>query len=286
MALAGTALGHHVISIDCGVEGGIDVEANIGDGHVLQVIINGEEQFNEAVDGTVMDRTFHFPWDLWPAFVEVTIFFPQGGFEDSMEGWLSCGEPDIDIDKSNDTEDNETPNTVIDDEGDGEAVTYTFKISNIGDTVLSNVEVVDTIFSGPDEGDPACEPLVQGADAPGNGDDLLEPGETWVYTCTRTLEVGEHDNEACVYADEWAPQVDTLTLSDGHDVSDCDDNEVTVVEGGTGGETGTPEGGSIPDTATSIPSQSSPLATVLFGALLVSSLGALAYANVRSSRRR
>jgi hypothetical protein len=72
------------------------------------------------------------------------------------------------------------------------------------------------------------------------------------------------------------------------DVWDCDHNRVLVVPGGgVGGETGTPpQGGSIPDTAAAIPSQSSPIATLAFGMLLVSSLGALAYANVRAARRR
>jgi hypothetical protein len=57
-------------------------------------------------------------------------------------------------------------------------------------------------------------------------------------------------------------------------------------EGSVGGGTGTPpQGGSIPDTATSIPSQAGPLATIGAGMILLASLGALAYANVRTSRR-
>jgi hypothetical protein len=56
-------------------------------------------------------------------------------------------------------------------------------------------------------------------------------------------------------------------------------------EGSVGGGTGTPAG-SVPDTSTSMPGVGGPLATLLFGAILVASLGALAYANVAAARRR
>jgi hypothetical protein len=54
-------------------------------------------------------------------------------------------------------------------------------------------------------------------------------------------------------------------------------------EGSQLGGTGAP---SVPDTAMSATGVSGPLATLLFGAILVASLGALAYANVRSVGRR
>jgi hypothetical protein len=67
-------------------------------------------------------------------------------------------------------------------------------------------------------------------------------------------------------------------------------------EGSQGGGSGTPEGsqaggtgtpaGSVPDTSASMPGVGGPLATLIFGAILLSSLGALAYANVRAARSR
>jgi len=56
-------------------------------------------------------------------------------------------------------------------------------------------------------------------------------------------------------------------------------------EGSQLGGTGTPAP-SIPNTAFGMAGFSGPLATVVFGAILLASLGTLAYANVRSVRRR
>jgi hypothetical protein len=56
------------------------------------------------------------------------------------------------------------------------------------------------------------------------------------------------------------------------------------VEGSVGGGTGTPAP-SLPNTALSLPGSGS-LATLFFGAILIASLGALAYANVTAVRRR
>ena len=56
------------------------------------------------------------------------------------------------------------------------------------------------------------------------------------------------------------------------------------VEGSVGGGTGTPAP-SLPSTALGLPGSGS-LATIFFGAILIASLGALAYANVTAVRRR
>jgi hypothetical protein len=56
-------------------------------------------------------------------------------------------------------------------------------------------------------------------------------------------------------------------------------------EGSQAGGTGTPAA-SVPDTSATVPGLGGPLATLIFGGILLSSLGALAYANVRSARSR
>ncbi len=61
--------------------------------------------------------------------------------------------------------------------------------------------------------------------------------------------------------------------------------EASEPEGSQAGATGTPAG-SIPDTAASVVGFSGPLTTVGFGLILLGSLGALAYANMRGARER
>jgi hypothetical protein len=56
-------------------------------------------------------------------------------------------------------------------------VTYTYRETNDGNTPLTNVSVTDN----------NCSPLARGADNPGNNDNVLDPDETWVFTCTTTI---------------------------------------------------------------------------------------------------
>lgn len=57
------------------------------------------------------------------------------------------------------------------------AVTYTYKEKNTGTSPIVNVALVDD----------TCSPLVRQTDNPGNNDNILDPGETWVYTCSQTF---------------------------------------------------------------------------------------------------
>jgi hypothetical protein len=59
-----------------------------------------------------------------------------------------------------------------------DVVTYTFTVTNPGDTGLSNVTVTD---------DRCAEAPALQSMAGGNEDDVLEPGETWTYTCAYTV---------------------------------------------------------------------------------------------------
>jgi hypothetical protein len=91
LGLAGTALGHHIVSIGCD-EDDIKVVANIGDNHRLVVTIDNVEVMDEVIAGSVIDRTFTFAYGGGPATVEVTIFFPGGGEEDSESKEVNCFE--------------------------------------------------------------------------------------------------------------------------------------------------------------------------------------------------
>jgi cysteine-rich repeat protein len=60
----------------------------------------------------------------------------------------------------------------------GETVTYTYRETNTGNGDIINVNVTDD----------QCSPLVRGTDDPGNNDDVLEPAETWVFTCSKVID--------------------------------------------------------------------------------------------------
>jgi len=66
-----------------------------------------------------------------------------------------------------------TPGTIYADD----AVTYTYRVTNPGDDSLSDVAV----------GDDKCAPVTGPTEVSGNGDDALDPGEVWEYTCSTTL---------------------------------------------------------------------------------------------------
>jgi uncharacterized repeat protein (TIGR01451 family) len=173
--------------------------------------------------------------------------------------------PDIQITKSNDAEGTVAP---------GAEVTYTYKVKNTGNVGLEDIVVKDQI-EGSDN--VACEP-VEYQSSDGNGDKILDPGETWTFTCTTELQ-GTTTNQACVSAD--------IVDEDAQPVKDCDDNTVEVsatpeqtVEAGTG----TP-GASLPNTSLD-GNGPSPLPTILFSLVLLASLGTLAYTNVKVAANR
>jgi uncharacterized repeat protein (TIGR01451 family) len=64
----------------------------------------------------------------------------------------------------------------------GGNVTYSYTVTNPGTVPMSNVNVVDD----------KCSP-VSYVSGDANGDNLLEPGETWVYTCKTNVPVSTSD---------------------------------------------------------------------------------------------
>ena len=183
--------------------------------------------------------------------------------------------PDIHIDKSHDAGDG----TLL----PGTLVNYTYEVENTGNVPLSNVEVTDYLF---DSDEIACEPVERDEDIDGNDDNVLDVGEIWAFSCSTKLQETT-ENEACVVADVGEGDLQTLVDVQPTSVKDCDDEEVKVsqspqqsVEAGTG----TP-GPTQPNTAVN-GLGGAVLPTILFSLLLITSLGTLAYANVRASRRR
>jgi hypothetical protein len=85
----------------------------------------------------------------------------------------------------------------------GDLVTYTYTETNDGKDPLSNVSVTDD----------SCTPLSAPVKTGGNQDAILDPGETWTYTCSTSLITTTTTNTAT------ATGTDTLT---GKTVTWCD----------------------------------------------------------------
>jgi len=65
----------------------------------------------------------------------------------------------------------------------GSSVTWTYEVTNPGNVALANVSVTD---------DQGVTPVRQSGDA--NNNDQLDPGETWIYTASGTVIVGQYNN--------------------------------------------------------------------------------------------
>jgi hypothetical protein len=127
----------------------------------------------------------------------------------------------------------------------------------------SNEFVVITIDEGA-SGFPHLDS--NGSPLNGHEQDFLLPGEATVEDCVA------------------AASSPTPTPSVPASVPASIPASIPASEGGQLGGTGTPAA-SLANTALGLPG-SGPLATILFGAILIASLGALAYANVTAVRRR
>ncbi len=93
----------------------------------------------------------------------------------------------------------------------GESVTYTFSVENNGDLAISNVVLTDDqlgVIAGPDSGDDDM-------------DGVLDPGETWVYTATTTLDETTANTAEATGNDPAGAPLDatsnavTVTVEDG-----------------------------------------------------------------------
>jgi hypothetical protein len=93
----------------------------------------------------------------------------------------------------------------------GSTVTFTYLVTDTGNSALSNVAVRD------DNGTPGTSaddftPTLVGGDTNGNG--LLDVGETWTYTATRTATPGPYENFGTVTAvDEAGVLVANIDVS-------------------------------------------------------------------------
>jgi hypothetical protein len=99
----------------------------------------------------------------------------------------------IDIEKSTNGDDADTPTgpeLIV-----GDAVNWEYVVTNPGLITLSTVVVTD---------DMGVTPVYQSGDT--NGDDLLDPSETWIYTATGVAVAGQYANIGTVTAVVGAPE--------------------------------------------------------------------------------
>lgn len=105
----------------------------------------------------------------------------------------------------------------------GTAVTYTYRATNTGNTPLAPVTLTDDT--------PPCQNPSRGADDPGNGDDTMDPGETWTYSCTASP-TSSVVNTATVTGTPLNPATDQPFAGNNPDVTATDTAAVNTVEPG------------------------------------------------------
>jgi len=103
----------------------------------------------------------------------------------------------------------------------GDGVTYTLLVTNPGDTGLTSVEVHD----------PKCDdaPALQ-SKANGNDDAMLEPGETWTYTCSHTVTSGDGATVVNVATVEGTDRLDTKVHNDARHTLDVLHPAITITK--------------------------------------------------------
>jgi uncharacterized repeat protein (TIGR01451 family) len=83
----------------------------------------------------------------------------------------------------------------------GEEVTYTYVLSNVGEDPLTTPAGVTHETAVADD---ACTPVAF-QESSGNLDDVLEPGESWTYTCTRAIDAPVLNTGAAVMVGPLGP---------------------------------------------------------------------------------
>jgi uncharacterized repeat protein (TIGR01451 family) len=158
---------------------------------------------------------------------------------------------------------------------DPEVVTWTLTYT------LTNGPVTNAVIS-----DPIPDGLTYVADSAVPDADFDAGTNTLTWTFTELSESGFVTFQTSVDEDAPAGTITNVTTIDSDETPpDEGEDSIQIVEEVELGGTGTPVA-SVPNTAMSLPSADGSLATLLFGILLIGSLGALAYANATAVRRR
>ncbi len=109
----------------------------------------------------------------------------------------------------------------------GDTAVFTFVVTNPGVIALANVVVVDDNQTpGNTADDYSPTPTLAGGFNVGdeNQNNILENGETWLYTASRVVEAGQHTNNAAVYGTPISDAGDPL----GGPITDMDPANYTA----------------------------------------------------------
>jgi uncharacterized repeat protein (TIGR01451 family) len=150
---------------------------------------NGDAVYEISISG--LKNQF----DLTPG-NELRIEVISGGYsdivgEDQAIVFFNIPNPDVDIEKWTNGFDADTPTGPS--LAPGQAVTWTYRVTNVGNVPLSNVVVTDNKLGGV----PAANIISKSI----NNDDVLDVGELWVYQMTGTADCGQYANIGDVDAD-------------------------------------------------------------------------------------
>jgi uncharacterized repeat protein (TIGR01451 family) len=183
-----------VYNLDAGSDNWVGLNDGLSHGSGqsdIAVLIPDSSFVNDGIDRFVY---------LYSEFGVQSGWYAGGGFEEW--GLSAPNGPNVPTNAMSISKTASIPDGIADQAG--EVITYTIKVSDVGNTNLTNVTVTD----------PSVSDLTRGADIVGNNDNVLNPGEMWSFTAHHTVtqaeisnagEAGSIDNVATASSDQTSP---------------------------------------------------------------------------------
>ena len=149
---------------------------------------------------------------------------PGGGLvgEDIAEIFITIPNPDIDVEKTTNGEDADTapgPGII-----QGDALIWTYIVTNTGNVPLENVVLTDDKLG-----------IINTSLSNGNGDDILDLGETWIYAVEGVAECGQYENNATVVG--FFDVIPVFDDDPSHYFGECPDIDIEKATNGEDADT-------------------------------------------------
>ena len=207
---AGPHTNNLVYNLDAGGDNWIGLNAALssGSGHAdLAVLVPDSLFINDGTDRFVY---------LYSAFGAQAGWDAGGAFEEW--GTTTANGPNVATNAMSISKSASVPGGTADQVG--EVITYSIRVSDVGNTNLTSVTVIDSLASD----------VTRGADIVGNNDNVLNPGEIWSFTAHHTVtaeDLGSESGEITNTATATSAQTSPVSAS----------ASVVVEGGGTGPHT-------------------------------------------------